>query len=120
MVEIFENEKDFLAYFTMDPDTVIDEVGGGGAHGHVGVTSRGLGGRVLDVPEESLCTHFKICCNCIRAVFTMSTPKHNHNGALVAREAALPLSQGHAAVLRHHRLQVQRDGQWKPSHSTKK
>ena len=63
-----------------------------------------------DVPDETLFT-FSFCCQCLHAVFALFTLKHDHNKALGARgEAALPLSQGQAAVHRHHRLQVQHGG----------
>ena len=68
--------------------------------------------RYGDVPEETLIT-FIFCCQCLHAVFALFTLKHDHNKALGATargEAALPLSQGQAAVHRHHRLQVQHGG----------
>ena len=66
--------------------------------------------RFGDVPDETLFT-FSFCCQCLHAVFALFTLKHDHNKALGARgEAALPLSQGQAAVHRHHRLQVQHGG----------
>ena len=67
-----------------------------------------LEARFGDVLDETLFT-FSFCCQCLHAVFALFTLKHDHNKALGAK-AALPLSQGQAAVHRHHRLQVQHGG----------
>ena len=49
-----------------------------------------------------------------QAVFTLL---HEYNGALVTKgEAALPVSQGEAAVHRHHRLEVQLQLEAKSQH----
>ena len=57
-LESSEIKNTYSAYSTMDLDDegVLDEqVGDGGPLGHVGLASSGLGGRVLDVLEISLC-----------------------------------------------------------------
>ena len=77
----------------MDPDAdwVLDEVGGGGAHGHVGVASCGLRGRVLDVLEN----HFVTLSSLLLLSQAVFTQLHVHNRALDTNgEAALPEVRG--------------------------
>ena len=63
-------KRGVFAYFGMDLDDGDDEVGGCGAHGHVGVTSRGLGGRVLALRKDPLCHTFKFAV-VFQALFTL-------------------------------------------------
>ena len=48
-------QRGFFAYFGMDPDDGMTKSGAAN-HGHVGVTSSGLRGRVLDVLKN----HFQV------------------------------------------------------------
>ena len=87
--------REFFAYFGMDLADGrfwIDELWGGGARGHISVTSRGLRGRVWTFRKNDF-VHFQDLLLLFQAVFTQW---HVHNRALEANGEAV--SQEGAAV----------------------